>query len=453
MANRRRRGEINLDAILESLRENNAHPDRYGIDFGPQMPNYIETYQRLQPRVRRSRYHDRACMNGMGIEGDIFYMLRRCQVRWFFNMTHTTYIPLVLEFLTSLRVERAPGSNYPVAFTFRLGNRERRMTTPALNGMFGCPRGEGGSLFMKKETYNQITFWRELTDAPHLVPDPYSPSTSRPSAIRNPSMRYMERILAHSVFARAEAASVIQDELYVLWCLRHGVFFDLGAYFILQCEKITTHTTARVMIGGFLTEFARHYDLDVEGMERPEECPNLNFQAMVSMRMLEMIGGTWCLRQLGGYHFPLPNTDLTTITGPPQNMTLTGQEHTTTYNRFVSMNRGAAIRAGMAVPQVEIPDPAETAEEEQAEEAEEAERAEGVGEAGPAPVEQRGHQFIWHLQQNDWNRLNIQVENLGDRMTEMEGQVGEMLQILRQMNEYHIGSNHYAASPPPPPGH
>lgn len=64
--------------------------------------------------------------------------------------------------------------------------------------------------------FNPREFWRVIYRGPFGDSAPYQSRNAKAKLIRNPTVRYIEKILANMIFARTEDGSTPNDELYCL---------------------------------------------------------------------------------------------------------------------------------------------------------------------------------------------------------------------------------------------
>jgi len=148
------------------------------------------------------------------------------------ELKRPTYFHVTAEVVCSFEMVKDP-LGYPYQCTFQLGGVSRRWTSEDFNELFEMPLGISR---LENGAFNANRFWREITGE---IGD-YKIRQARASSIKNPVLRYTDRVLSNTLFARSEGSVVSRGELYALWCMLNGVQFNVGAYFIAQLHRFRT---------------------------------------------------------------------------------------------------------------------------------------------------------------------------------------------------------------------
>ena len=111
---------------------------------------------------------------------------------------YPTYLRPKCEFLSSYELdERAR------FISFRLRNMDFKLELFKLNDVFEFPKDHEANI-----QFDKNGFWRELTCDRHAT---YEIRTCRESKIRSHALRFVHRIMAHTIFSRREGDSVIPN--------------------------------------------------------------------------------------------------------------------------------------------------------------------------------------------------------------------------------------------------
>lgn len=91
----------------------------------------------------------------------------------------------------------------------------------------------------------------------------YDPGRSKASSIRNPVFRYLQAVMASSLFFRDNKGGVCTDELCALYCLANGINMNIASYILehLQSQSYLDETGV-IGIGGMITTLAVKLQLD-----------------------------------------------------------------------------------------------------------------------------------------------------------------------------------------------
>ena len=70
------------------------------------------------------------------------------------------------------------------------------------------------------------------------------------------ALRYIHRVMAHTIFGRKEEDSVIPNtELQVLYCMVHNRKIDVCHAIALKIKNVAQKFNAAIRIGGLVTTF------------------------------------------------------------------------------------------------------------------------------------------------------------------------------------------------------
>lgn len=209
---------------------------------------------------------------------------------------------LTLEFMSTVRVNKI--GEFPTSMSFCLGGERRAMTTAIVNQALGTPRRADRGNFMKKSRYDATSFWESITNG-GLTPVPvYGLRHAKASFIRNPAIRYVEKILSQTLFARSEGGAINTDELYCLWCFQKKVKFDCGAMLMLTIEKLQIRPCAQLRIGGMIALLAQHLGIRIPN---PLEGRDMDVERLKKTLIITTKKGVFYYKLHDGTLFPIPN--------------------------------------------------------------------------------------------------------------------------------------------------
>ena len=116
----------------------------------------------------------------------------------FMLRAYPTYLRPTCEFLSSYDLDESARF-----ITFRLGNKDFRLELYKLNKVFEFPTGHEANIF-----FNKDEFWREFTGDRNTT---YEARTARKSKLCSYALRYVHRVMAHTIFGRKEVNSIIPN--------------------------------------------------------------------------------------------------------------------------------------------------------------------------------------------------------------------------------------------------
>ena len=106
------------------------------------------------------------------------------------------------------------------------------------------------STFQKKQEanieYDRDEFWGEITG---LRDVPYQPRMSKDSKIRSHALRYLHRLMSHSLFPRKEGDSVVNTmELNILYGMVNNIQLDICHVLASKFKDITTKRSGVIKV-------------------------------------------------------------------------------------------------------------------------------------------------------------------------------------------------------------
>jgi len=173
-------------------------------------------------------------------------------------------------------------------------------------------------------------------------PPEYIPSSSKGTAIRNPVMRYLEKIVSNTILGRFESGAVGEKQLYIMYSMFKEFTVNIAAHFIQHVERVAKRENTRgIMIRGMVTMISQGLGIDLRGMQHSMISEGLTYNQLIRMEFLSFIGNIYCLKQDKGAPFPLPAPELTTLQGrrKHQNLAMASPNHSAVVRAFYRENR------------------------------------------------------------------------------------------------------------------
>lgn len=280
-------------------------PPADGIIHFDRTSDQEDRFNKLSERtLTGTRFIDLDFLDHYGLLEDVRYLLGRIGWLEFIKFSGSTYGPITLEFLSSFSV--TGGENAFVSF--RIFNHRIVKTLPAFNKLLKLPTD--GPRKVPLDWIPQ-TLWAQIT----THGDQYRPSSSKAANIYNPVFRYLQRLLANTIFARGESTGTCREsELFFLHCMLEGTPPDTGFFLAKQLQRVgTNRSSGDIAIGGLVTIIIQQLGCDISsftathGESRLDLCFCLN-----SFLVRRHEDGIW-LWYNNLPIFPLPNRTLTTI--------------------------------------------------------------------------------------------------------------------------------------------
>ena len=123
----------------------------------------------------------------MGLLNEVNMYVTRMGWEAFILMRHPTYVVPTCEFLSFFTFVIDEGM-----LNFRLGNQDHTIGLFELNDVFHFPKDQEADI----DFYRDV-FWREITGQRNVF---YQLRLAKESKICSPSLRYLHRVMSHSLF-------------------------------------------------------------------------------------------------------------------------------------------------------------------------------------------------------------------------------------------------------------
>lgn len=239
--------------------------------------NLLETNRKIEP----SRWICEHTLHTLGLHDEVKTLTERLGLWEFLCDEVQTYKNLTIEFLSTYEFDRSTRM-----MSFNLGGYYHELHTTALMVGFGLPVEQVENMCTTLSFYNDMTEadFRNLTCHMGILGD------QRVKNVLHPTIRYLQRVLSHTLFARGETASVFNfgDMTYVCSMLRRNngemKYMPHIGYHLAKHLRNIAHSKQSggvVRIGGIITKIARYLQVptgddfiegytlvDIAGLER-----------------------------------------------------------------------------------------------------------------------------------------------------------------------------------------
>ena len=119
------------------------------------------------------------------------------------------------EFLSSYEFNEDDG-----LLNFRLGNQDHIISLFKLNDVFHFPKNKDANV-----EFDRDEFWQEIIGQRDVS---YQPRMAKDLKIMSHALRYLYRLMEHSLFLRKEGDSVVTTmELNLLYCMVNNTQLDI----------------------------------------------------------------------------------------------------------------------------------------------------------------------------------------------------------------------------------
>ena len=80
---------------------------------------------------------------------------------------------------------------------------------------------------------------------------------AKKSQIQSPALKYLYRLMAHSLFPRKDGDSVVTTtELTILHCMCNNIQLDICHAIALKLKDVATKSSGAIKVGGLITNIA-----------------------------------------------------------------------------------------------------------------------------------------------------------------------------------------------------
>ncbi|KMT19233.1 hypothetical protein BVRB_1g014150 [Beta vulgaris subsp. vulgaris] len=273
----------------------------------------IEHFSRFKClKVRRivaTRFISDECITALGIKSDLEWLFDRVGWRMLMMNQHRTFAELTLEFLSSFQQNtvKIPKGQVP-GVRFRMFNQEFDKTLDEFGDFYGLPRG--GSVMYYNSDPSLI--WRQITGC-----SDYYPQSAKASRIHNPVFRYLQRLMASTIFGRHDSQGTVREwevEMIQTMLYPPDVHLSTASYIARHFHAVgRSKKKSPIVIGGLITPIAISLGFALDQIQSVGPIPTLDIPKLVVMRWLHEDGDRYRWIVDKKPTFFLPNPDLTTV--------------------------------------------------------------------------------------------------------------------------------------------
>ncbi|KAF2542866.1 hypothetical protein F2Q68_00029491 [Brassica cretica] len=177
-------------------------------------PTVEELYQHLAKGVSwvPTRFADTKIMEELGIERDVRTMLQHMKMESLYSMAYPTYVEPSCQFLATLEATFHEVEHVRQVWgkiKFKVNGKTHFMSFKDIGAMMGVEDNEDPTL----PRFNKLPtgVWRVISGNSHAT------GHDKNSTIRHPAVRYLHRILVHTLYPRKEPETVNEEELRLLY--------------------------------------------------------------------------------------------------------------------------------------------------------------------------------------------------------------------------------------------
>ena len=236
------------------------------------------------------RYPDSHTLNVLGIRDNVFRLLGNLgwvdmlrPVRGFKNFTY--------EFLSSIayKKDRLDLDNPDHRASFQLMNIDYEMSLE--NFCLEMDFANAGFIHdswnhdLKPEDYNSATFWERITGLTQ-----YNSCFNKASNIHNPVLRYLQRVMACTIWGRKELGTTKTYELLMFWDMLNNRPMNTCYYLLDYLAFVGTKSDGKgeIVVGGIITYIARKLGVgEDQGINRIEGNNRLNIETLIAMNFIK----------------------------------------------------------------------------------------------------------------------------------------------------------------------
>jgi len=199
--------------------------NKYELHFSNS--EHIPRFDSIASRwIIEAKYMDVEFLKTIGLWDSLNELIRVAGWTESMGLAFMVYERLRWEFLRSLVVGwSTPYQNWPVHIRFRFSNRDFETNLAEFDQTLSLPHS--GVWTVRHENFNMQSFWCEITRDKHTEVFEnrgsrvaYSSSGSKVTFICNPTVRYLHRIIANTIFTRHESESrALLSEVFLIWCI------------------------------------------------------------------------------------------------------------------------------------------------------------------------------------------------------------------------------------------
>ena len=223
-------------------------------------------------------------MKGVGLWDEVDFYIKRLGWEEWVMQKFPSYEVIIYEFLSLFEFNSSTNK-----MKFRLGNEDFEMSIWEIKRALNMP-----IMFSQFPSYNKSAFWKQLTD----LDEGFNPRTSKASKIISHSLRYMHRLLAHTVLGRKESDGQVNSvELDILYAMVYGHKMELSHVIALRLSDIAKASRGTIRMGFVVLALAQYKGFDIASITYPK-CKGdmrIGYAMMVNMGLIMRQGDGYAL--------------------------------------------------------------------------------------------------------------------------------------------------------------
>ena len=288
---KRQRGEASSHAQQHPPQHPGLHPL---LQF--QAPAFLTRLERLLKKpFEHSRFIDWPVLQQIGLDQQVRELVTFGSWDRFFDIEEPAYQELTLEFLTTFSLNKRSLSWSMPNIEFQIGGeRFHRSYT-----QFSIDCGFYTKEFTQTDAYRELQvdwpsnfndqqYWRSISREME-----YAPTTSKASRLCHPELRYVHKLLVHTITGRRESTGVVsRRDLFYIYSMREKVAIHLGHAWAWYLNSQASRPRAGgVCCGPYITRLARNLGLfnrlpplTIASKMKPIDMDTLRSMGMVERR-------------------------------------------------------------------------------------------------------------------------------------------------------------------------
>ncbi|KAL0796227.1 hypothetical protein Bca101_067604 [Brassica carinata] len=282
-------------------------------------PTEVELLEQMRQGVSwpPTRFADERLMRELEIDQDIKDLLALMNMDSFYSMAHPTYKEVSCQFLASLEVTFHSSQHEEQGWgriSFKIDGKPYFMTFTEIGEVLGLKDLKESSLpklkgLPKGKTLSHFTY-KFLSGKDRVS------STDKNASIRHPSVRYLHRLIVHTIYPRKEQSNVNGEDLNLMHqAIQH---FALPPHLPEVPTDFYAEFEAQIGIGGLITPLLAH-----QGIDLGDDASGPSFIDLTYLKSAHYFSGRYDGKCVYSYlrgpttvELLLPNYELTTLSTP-----------------------------------------------------------------------------------------------------------------------------------------
>lgn len=236
------------------------------------------------------RCPDHYSMNWLGIKDDVVRLLDR--LGWTDMMKPTRgYKNFTYEFLSSIEFmkDKSRTSTPDHRVSFRLLNHDYEMSLKIFCTTMGFANAgfihDHWNHDLRPADYDPRAFWDRITGLCQ-----YNSRSNKASNIHNPVLRYLQRVMACTIYGRKELGTTRTDEPFLLWAMLYDHPVNTCYYLLDYLVSIGTRSDSKgeIIVGGIITFIVKQFGVGEEhGLNKIVGNNMLDTDTLVTMNFIK----------------------------------------------------------------------------------------------------------------------------------------------------------------------